>query len=352
MVGTVLLPLLLTAGSFANEEPTAQDQPVEESSNTPDEAEEDSTETPEVLAPTLDGTEKLSDVTKKDLEFFQPKHHLHEQNPYGQTDFTAYTLEWGEVKLGLASITLGILPRTQLGTIPVLDVLGIPNVNLKVNIFRIGPLDVGLMGDYYELSLGDFKGTWMAPGAMASVRLAEPVSLHFGGKYVMVSADGYPDITQLPSLLTGDINLDEWEQTLGQLQAEGGNLSLQGQVVNLKAALDFRLNRRDSFVLQFGGMAGARAEGNLFVPVLNLDKVLDPIEKSFEWNSTLMESYMVTLSYQGTFKKFDLRFGGGGSSFPFAWILQANDLSYRFGGATRWKEKRENKGWKKNLKDI
>jgi hypothetical protein len=33
-------------------------------------------------------------------------------------------------------------------------------------------------------------------------------------------------------------------------------------------------------------------------------------------------------------------------------LLQANDLSFRFGGETRWKEARENRGWRKDKREL
>jgi hypothetical protein len=306
-----------------------------------------------VFVPALDPTtaERLGPVTADEIAFLEPKHHLHEQNPYGQTDFTAYTLEWGEVKIGLASITAGILPRTQIGTVPLLDVLGVPNVNLKVNALRAGPVDVAILGSFYTIGLGEFRGTWIGSGAMASVRITEPLSIHFGGDYVSVNGDGFPDPRGLPSLLT---DVDDWETTLDALQEGGGDLTVSADIIRVKAAIDYRLNRRDSFVFQFSGMLRARGSGDLKIPLLNFDDIAGQETYADSWSgaSSMAESYMVTISYQATFKKFDLRLGAGKSGFPLAWLLQANDLSFRFGGETRWKEARENRGWRKDKREL
>jgi hypothetical protein len=312
----------------------------------------------QVFVPDLDpaSVERLGPVTEDEIAFLEPKHHLHEQNPYGQTDFTAYTLEWGEVKIGLASITAGLLPRTQIGTVPLLDLLGVPNVNLKVNALRAGPVDVAILGSFYTIGLGEFRGTWLGSGAMASVRIAEPLSFHFGGDYVSVNGGGFPDPRGLPSLLTDatGTDLDDWEMTLEELEAQGGDLTISADIIRVKAAMDYRLNRRDSFVFQFSGMWRARASGDLTIPLLNFDEIAGQEAYSDSWSgaSGMAESYMVTVSYQATFKKFDLRLGGGKSGFPLAWLLQANDLSFRFGGETRWKEARENRGWRADKREL
>ena len=312
----------------------------------------------QVFVPILDPTtaERLGPVTAEEIAFLEPKHHLHAQNPYGQTDFTAYTLEWGEVKVGLASVTAGILPRTQIGTVPLLDVLGVPNVNVKVNALRAGPVDIAVLGSFYTIGLGEFRGTWLGSGAMASVRIAEPLSFHFGGDYVSVNGGGFPDPRGLPSLLTdaSGTDLDEWEMTLQELEAQGGDLTISADILRVKAAMDYRFNRRDSIVFQFSGMWRARAAGDLTIPLLNFDEIAGQDTYSDSWSgaSGMADSYMVTVSYQATFKKFDLRLGGGNSGFPLAWLLQANDLSFRFGGETRWKEARENRGWRKDKKEL
>jgi len=312
----------------------------------------------QVFNPVLDPTtaERLGPLTAEEVAFLEPKHHLHAQNPYGQTDFTAYTLEWGEVKVGLASITAGLLPRTQVGTVPLLDVLGVPNLNMKVNALRVGPVDVAVLGSFYTIGLGEFRGTWLGSGAMASVRIAEPFSFHFGGDYVSVNGSGFPDPRGLPTLLTdaSGTDLDEWELTLEELEAQGGDLTISADILRVKAAMDYRFNRRDSIVFQFSGMWRARAAGDLTIPLLNFDEIAgqDTYADSWSGASGMAESYMVTISYQATFKKFDLRLGGGNSGFPLAWLLQANDLSFRFGGETRWKEARENRGWRKDKKEL
>jgi hypothetical protein len=307
----------------------------------------------QVFVPDLDpaSVERLGPVTEDEIAFLEPKHHLHEQNPYGQTDFTAYTLEWGEVKIGLASITAGLLPRTQIGTVPLLDVLGVPNVNLKVNALRAGPVDVAILGSFYTIGLGEFRGTWLGSGAMASVRIAEPLSIHFGGDYVSVNGDGFPDPRGLPSLLT---DVDDWETTLDALQEGGGDLTVSADIIRVKAAIDYRLNRRDSFVFQFSGIWRARGSGDFRIPLLNFDEIAGQETYTDSWSSAsgMAESYMVTVSYQATFKKFDLRLGAGKSGFPLAWLLQANDLSFRFGGKTRWQEARENRGWRKDKREL
>ena len=68
------------------------------------------------------------------------------QDPYGQVDFTAYTLQWGEARIGLASSGLGVLPRVQLSTVPLLTAVKVYNGAAKWDVVRAGPLDVAASG--------------------------------------------------------------------------------------------------------------------------------------------------------------------------------------------------------------
>ena len=67
------------------------------------------------------------------IKELKPKRWKFPQNPYANTDYTAYTLEWGEVKAGIGSVSAGVAPRFQLGTIPVLDVLQMWNLRETVS---------------------------------------------------------------------------------------------------------------------------------------------------------------------------------------------------------------------------
>ena len=65
---------------------------------------------------------EVPQLSRAQMKFLEPRHSRLDANARGQTDFTAYTLEWGEVKIGLASVSVGALPRLQLTTVPLLDV--------------------------------------------------------------------------------------------------------------------------------------------------------------------------------------------------------------------------------------
>ena len=119
--------VLLLAAALAQEEAPPEEGPPEEDAP------------PAPPPPPPGDAEPLPELTREDYRFLKPSHAELGVVARGQTDFTAYTLEWGEVRLGVASVQVGVLPRVQLGTAPVLDALNVWNLNAKWNALRVGP---------------------------------------------------------------------------------------------------------------------------------------------------------------------------------------------------------------------
>lgn len=332
-----------------------QPSATEEESSPP--ADEEQPPPPDVdLVPTE--AEELESISEEELDFFKPKRHLLDQAPYGQVDFTAYTVEWGELKVGLASWSFGVLPRLQLSTVPVLDLLGVPNGALKWGFLRAGPLDFAFNGSMYVMPLGGFVGSYTQPGGMISLRLLEAWSLHVGGSYLSIQGQGVPDLTQVSPVLysvTG-VPLDEWEQ-VSQLLQEEGSLDFRARGTTLRLNTDYRFNRRDSLVFQFSAIVGGEVLGNASVPLLGIDEAFDndsvcQLQGAGDCDGRFLGSWTATLSYQITFKQLDIRLGGGASAYPFTWLFQANDVSYRMFGKTRRTESKMKSGWRENKREA
>lgn len=302
---------------------------------------------------TAENTVVLDGLTSRDYKYLKPRRHLLPANPYAQTDFTAYTLEFGEVKLGLASITMGIAPRVQLGTVPLLDAAGIYNVNLKANPVRFGPVDLSALGSAYYLPLGEFQGLYLGGGGMASVKLSRGVSLHGGAEYRHLFARGVP--TRLPLLISSFMDTTQVEATLANISTAIASPTVSADLVTVRAALDIRLNRRDSIVIQGQAITWARGHADLGLLSQAVAPTLVGTDDSVlggEQTLNIADAYMVTASWQLAFKQVDVRVGGGAAAVPWVWALQANDVSYRFGGSTRREDTRRKKGWKTNRKDV
>lgn len=286
--------------------------------------------------------------------WLKPSRHKLSPNPYGQTDFTAYTLEFGEVKVGLAAVTVGVAPRVQLGTVPVMNAIGIYNAHAKANLFRLKGFDAAARAAVHHLPLGGFKGTYIEAGGLVSQQLHPRLSVHGGAAYTTMTVQGVPDFSKASPLITavtGDLSqYNPPAEFFGDKPPK-----IRAEALTIRTAVDFRFNRRDSVVLQ--GQALLRAAVVTDLGDLEIAEVLPPIAGlnealSFEGGFKVHEAYVASIAYQATWKQVDLRVGVGISSVPYAWALQSTNLSYRFGGQTRRTERRTRKGWRSNKRDV
>lgn len=292
----------------------------------------------------------MEDVDDQTLGWLKPKRHRLSPNPYQSTDFTAYTLEWGEVKVGLAAISAGVLPRVQVGTVPTLNVLGIYNLQLKGNLLRVGPMDVALQANHYRLPMGtEFVAAYTGGGGMVSMKATRHWSVHMGAYAAFMAVEGSPDLDRVAPFLL-DAMAPEVDLWLAQMVADRVELHARSQVLNGRVATDVRFNRRDSLVLQAVSTVGGHIDNgtgrNVDVPpIMGLEQAVDG---QSDGRVPLGSNYTATASWQFSWKRIELRVGGGVSSVPGAWLLQSSELSYRMGGRTRATERRMSKGWRKN----
>ena len=289
---------------------------------------------------------RAPELDESQYGWLRPRRHLMDQVPRAQVDYTAYTLEWGELKVGLARIVFGVLPRMQVGTSPPLWALGIENANGKLNILRVGRFDFSLEGDWLNLPMGDeFAVGYLGWGARASLQVSDPMSIHFGGTSARIQGKGSPDLSSLPSLLISDEAKAEWNQSIDDA---GATAEINANAVTVNLAVDWRFNRRDSLILQTGAWLNVDAAVAAHVPpVAGLH---DAINESREYG--LGDAYMASLAYQIAGEHWEFRFGVGVSSESWAWLLQSTDLSYRTGGATRLSEWRTRRTWSRNSGDV
>lgn len=277
------------------------------------------------------------------------------QDPYSNnSSYTAYALEWGEAKLGVGSIQAGIAPRIQLGTAPMLDLIGALNLTAKANVLREGPLDGALLLQYYNLPLGGligaFTGDWITDqsptasarasylglGATGSLQLRAPWSIHAQLYLMHPSTRGDVAFDSLPPLLLPGLSL-------GGTGAVG--VGVIGDVGVLNVATDYRFNRRDSVFLWLRYPFYGRVRG-LTSGAIDGFEQLENASFIVAYGDTIpfVDSYSVALGYQASYRHLELRAGLGLSALPGVWALQAFELSYRFGGATRRRERRIRRG--------
>ena len=335
---------LLCGPAFAQEDESAgSDEPAPSGESSDSDSDSDSTS-----LPSPSDAEKMPSLSRAQHRWLEPKRSLLPQVPHAQTDFSAYTLEWGETKIGLATITVGALPRFQIGTVPVLDVLGVPNGHIKVNPVQAGPYALGIGASHYRLKVGDFVGSTTGISLIQSVQVLQPWSIHLGARFRSLRSSGVPDTSQLPSVLTGGSDPDAFAKSQ---EGNEGAWRFHGQSIDLSLATDIRFNRRDSLILRGGATfwTNVLERGFEAPPILGLDETFNVDTGT---SSPITESYVASIAWQWSWRRVDLRVGAGISSVPGAWILQGTDLSYRFGGKTRSTERRMKRTWKRNKSDT
>ena len=356
---------LTSVGAYADENEPIQDseerqttededtsQTVEEDDSDPNEEEQEVDATDVETAVEISPAEleaeavRAPELDEDQYSWLRPRRHLMGQVPRAQVDYTAYTLEWGELKVGLASIGLGILPRMQVGASPPLWALGIENANGKFNLVRIGKFDLSLEGNWYNLPMGDdFAVTYLGWGVRSSAQISEPMSIHFGGTVATIDGQGTPDVSGLPNLLISEEDKQQWNDSI---EDSGATAEIMANAVTVNFAVDWRFNRRDSLILQAGAWLNVDASVAAHVPpVIGLH---DAINEQREYG--ISDAYMMSLAYQIAGEHWEFRFGLGMSSEAWAWLLQSTEFSYRTGGATRLSEWRTRRTWSRNSGDV
>ena len=334
-----LVPILLVLAWLTPGDAAAQE-------DTDDQGE--TSETPSTELPDDQKSEALEmpSLSKAQHRWLEPKRSKLPQVPHAQTDFTAHTLEWGETKLGLASITIGALPRTQIGTIPLLDVLGLYNGHVKVKVVQTDRYALGLGTDLYTLRAGEMKAHSLGVSMIQSIDVFDPWSVHLGVEWDRIKSSGIPDLNALPSVFTGGASNEDFQRS--QKESEW---DFHLQEITLSMATDYRFNRRDSLILQASAVFWSKVSevGYDVPPILGLDEVFN---KDIGVSNPIAETYVASLAWQWSWRRTDLRVGVGTSNVPGAWVLQTFDLSYRFGGKTRSTERRMNKTWRRNKSDT
>jgi len=364
--GSLLAALLLVPSLASADDDTAR-KVAAQGTSTPATAISDTAPPPDAdpLSPeAMAGAEDPGAISRRELDRLEPKRSRLPNNPYQHTDFTAYTLEFGEVRLGLASIRAGVAPRTQVGTVPAALAVGALNGHAKVDLLRVGPVDLAATGAAYSFAHEDFSARNLQAGGVTSVRVMPKWSMHLGTRYQSTHAEGMPDFQKNPWIIemaAPDVaaQAEQAEQAGGpssdEVYAQASDRysgALDAKALTLKLATDIRFNRRDSLIIQ--------AQANVwssFESSLPLDEIPNDVPYAQQAIESLQaegiaETYITSVAWHFSWHRADLRLGAGLSSTPGAWVTQTADFAWRFGGPTRRTETRMTRGWKDNRKDL
>lgn len=255
------------------------------------------------------------------------------------TDYSAYTARFGEIRIGLGDVTVGALPRVEVGTNVALDAVGAFNAHAKVNPLRVGGFDLALEGSGWRYDrYGTDMASWSAR-AQATYRLLPRWSLHAGAGWTAASSSGLPEVDSLVPRLPDVGPVDPsavTEAGVSRFEELAGFAGSAGLAV-VSAATDVRVTRTTSIVLQGAAVVGGHADVSDAVPgYLTGGFGLDPAEAPSPGGA-----WIGSAAWQLESRHVELRLGVGLSSTPGAWLTQSVRLGYRFGGG---KEERTPRG--------
>jgi len=270
-------------------------------------------------------------------------------DPYRQIDYTAYTLGKGETRLGVMAIDVSPLSDVQIGTQPILDLLGIYNIRAKVQAADSDVLGIAVTGGAMAVPITDLLKqiggrnafgvgkrlfvdslTYTSFGGLVSVKAHERFSIHGGVNYLRATGRGQFDFSDLPVVvIPGGASYGGEAVLVPKLSAD---------LISLRLATDVRINHVHGLVLQANVPVFASATGTVAGGLDGLPKEVRDFDVSVGYNRALApsEAYRASLAYQATIKRVDLRLGIGTSGLdkPLhrSWIVETFDLAYRFGG--------------------
>lgn len=243
--------------------------------------------------------------------------------PRYATDFTAYSLEKSRFRVGVISLDYGLLKNASIGTTPLLYLFGAPNLRAKVTAIQSEKVDASFEAGF---AWRDFDGllltSWPLQANMSWI-LSERVSMHVGGRWENVTLAGEASLDQIGEAAAVVLQTDLGPQ-LAEALANAGTLYAGGQLSLFQGqfAMDYRLNRRDSLILQWKGWLHLRAridagyeteEGNVRIgPSAQVDEPLDDEAIG-----------VTTIAWQFSWEHMNLRLGIGipGEGYGKAGIL-------------------------------
>ena len=259
-------------------------------------------------------------------------------DPAYESSFSAYTVGHKRMRVGLMNMDYGLLDNLQVGTSPILDLLQVYNLRGKVTAIQTQRIDLAFeaQGMFWNGSLGedmeDLSVTAWPLMATGSWMISERFSLHLGYRWDSVDIRGNFDSEDLVHALASSlgINLEDelYEALEGKGSLYGGGRLTLGQS---RMAVDCRLNRRDSIILQVWRYntlnaridAGAAVDETMEAGAAV--RIQQPLEGVFASTSSI--------AYQMTLPRLRVRVGipiSGGDSLPTMWLPQAFELYWLF----------------------
>ncbi len=261
-----------------------------------------------------------------------------EVEPKLPTDFSAYTVGRNHGRLGLFDQDFGLWDNVDVGTTALAFVLGVPNAHTKIQAIQSPAFDIAVdaawAGYDLEKNLGVPGGylTVVPLGWTASWVASPKFSLHFGSAWLLASARGEVSLDQLGEGLAVAVGADLSKELASSLDDAGGLYAGADLTLSqFRLAADYRINRRDSVVLQSntfllltGNISGGYASEDETVEVGASAHIEKPLTDQLQG--------VVTLSWQFAWERWYLRVGlpVPTRTIPLLWIPQAVEFYWTF----------------------
>ncbi|MEN0067323.1 MAG: hypothetical protein AAGA48_34655 [Myxococcota bacterium] len=246
-------------------------------------------------------------------------------------DHSAQSLRLGEVMLGTSGLAMGVLPRVQVGTRATLNLVGLPNGEVKLQLIDRPNVDVSVDGLLMQSTLAGFDADAWGAGANASLHKGR-FSLHSGVHYTSFGFQGVP--TESPPLVVQIAGQDP----LAEIPPEFSDLADVGfrwQAATLRTGIELRVFGRSGLLLQgslsMGGQFDIRAGATIEGTSIDIGHAL-PGVNMLKASTTPGGSWVTSAAWQQVLGPFHLRAGIGISAIPYAWVTQAMSLQMRLGG--------------------
>lgn len=221
------------------------------------------------------------------------------------SSWSARTLGFGEAVLGTDGVALGVAPHVQLGTNPLLDVVGIPTGFVRVAPLETAPAAVAIDVAYGSSVLGALEATLVEAGPSASVH-AGRVDLHAAADYLLVAASA-----------TG------WDPV--------GTVAMRAERLIAHGAVEVVATKSGAVIATAGAVPWGRSSGETSTSFAPLDVLTaGPVGAV-----GAEETWWGTLGWKHTSGPVSVRAALGVSAEPWVWLRDAFSLQVRFGPPAR-----------------
>lgn len=182
---------------------------------------------------------------------------------------TAYTLNKGEILIGIGPLAYGVADKLEVGTNMLLDILQILNISGKYNF--VDGRNFALAGNvsFQHFSLLDVNYNALGIGANVSIPINPKFKLHTGASYVYIpDLDIEGEDFKGTSAIGSTIPLD-FEYVMDAHNAILGGAAYDITFEGFRVGASY-LHSWQKFNLQLGGGFGSFAGYTLFMPTIGI----------------------------------------------------------------------------------